>query len=136
MNPGFVDLLRAFRDADVRFLVVGAYALAVHGRPRATGDLDVWVDASPANAARVMRGLSMFGAPMEAIALMSALQRLLLPRLSSPTPSHMESRIAGLGRRGRCPVERTRVQDAPALPAREPTEAPEFGRIRIVSEGY
>ena len=32
------------------FLVVGAYALAVHGRPRATGDLDIWVDATPDNA--------------------------------------------------------------------------------------
>lgn len=46
MNPDFVDLLRAFVAADVRFLVVGAYALALHGRPRATGDLDVWVDAT------------------------------------------------------------------------------------------
>jgi len=44
MNPDFVDLLRAFSVADVRFLVVGAYALALHGRPRATGDLDVWIE--------------------------------------------------------------------------------------------
>jgi len=35
MNPDFVDLLRAFVAADVRFLIVGAYALALHGRPRA-----------------------------------------------------------------------------------------------------
>jgi hypothetical protein len=42
MNQDFVDLLRAFKDADVRFLIVGAYALAHHGRPRATGgDLEV-----------------------------------------------------------------------------------------------
>jgi hypothetical protein len=41
MNPDFVDLLRAFIAADVRFLIVGAYALALHGRPRATGDLDL-----------------------------------------------------------------------------------------------
>jgi hypothetical protein len=47
MNPDFVDLLRAFAEREVRFLVVGAYALAHHGRPRATGDLDVWVDPSP-----------------------------------------------------------------------------------------
>jgi len=40
MNPDFLDLLRAFGDADVRFLIVGAYALAHHGRPRATGDLE------------------------------------------------------------------------------------------------
>jgi hypothetical protein len=64
MNPDFVDLLRAFIAADVRFLVVGAYALALHGRPRATGDLDVWVEATPGNAARVMRALAAFGAPL------------------------------------------------------------------------
>ena len=63
MNPDFVDLLRAFIAADVRFLVVGAYALAHHGRPRATGGLDVWVAAEPENAERVMRALAVFGAP-------------------------------------------------------------------------
>lgn len=60
MNPDFVDLSRAFVAADVRFLVVGAYALALHGRPRATGDLDLWVDATPDNAERVMSGLAAF----------------------------------------------------------------------------
>ena len=63
MNPDFVDLLRAFADADVRFMIVGAYALAVHGRPRATGDLDVWIDATPQNAPRVVQALAAFGAP-------------------------------------------------------------------------
>jgi hypothetical protein len=67
MNPDFVDLLRAFTAADVRFLIVGAYALAVHGRPRATDDLDVWIDATPDNAPRVMRALAAFGAPMTEI---------------------------------------------------------------------
>ena len=60
----FADLLRAFIDHDVRFLVIGAYALAVHGRPRATGDLDLWVDATTENAARTMRALQAFGAPL------------------------------------------------------------------------
>jgi hypothetical protein len=64
MNRDFVDLLRAFAAAEVRFLIVGAYALAHHGRPRATGDLDVWVDATPENAPRVMRALAAFGAPL------------------------------------------------------------------------
>jgi hypothetical protein len=64
MNQDFVDLLRAFIAHDVRFLIVGAYALAVHGRPRATGDLDVWVEPTSDNAARVMRALSDFGAPL------------------------------------------------------------------------
>lgn len=67
MNPDFVDPLRAFAAADVRFLIVGAYALAHHGRPRATGDLDVWVEATPANASRVIRALAAFGAPLQEV---------------------------------------------------------------------
>jgi hypothetical protein len=67
MNPDFVDLLRAFAAADVRFLIVGAYALAHHGRPRATGDLDVWVDPTPANSRHVMQALRDFGAPLTAV---------------------------------------------------------------------
>jgi hypothetical protein len=65
MPPDFVDLLRAFAAADVRYLVVGAYALGLHGRPRATGDLDVWIDANPENAVRVMVALASFGAPLD-----------------------------------------------------------------------
>lgn len=64
MNPGFRDLLRAFAEADVRFLVVGAYAVAVHARPRATGDLDLWVEPSAQNARRVHAALRRFGAPL------------------------------------------------------------------------
>lgn len=67
MNQDFVDLLRAFIAAEVRFLIVGAYALALHGRPRATGDLDVWVEPTALNADRVMRGLASFGAPVAEI---------------------------------------------------------------------
>lgn len=67
MNQDFVELLQAFVAADVRFLIVGAYALAIHGRPRATGDLDVWVDPTPDNAARVVRALTEFGAPLKDI---------------------------------------------------------------------
>src|SRR5438552_5417735 len=67
MNPDFVDLLRAFVAADVRFLIVGAYALALHGRPRATGDLDIWVDATPNNAAKLICALQSFGAPVAEI---------------------------------------------------------------------
>ena len=43
MNPDFVEFLAALLAADARFLVVGAHALAVHGVPRATGDIDVWI---------------------------------------------------------------------------------------------
>lgn len=46
MNEDFLDLLSALLDAEARFLIVGAYAVGVHARPRATKDLDVWVEAS------------------------------------------------------------------------------------------
>jgi len=49
MNQDFVDLLLAFREADVCFIVVGAYALALHAKPRATGDLDLWVEPTIEN---------------------------------------------------------------------------------------
>jgi hypothetical protein len=64
MNRDFVEMLCALSAAGVEFLVVGAHALAAHGVPRATGDLDVWVRASPENAERVMSALRAFGAPL------------------------------------------------------------------------
>ena len=67
MNQDFLDLLTAFNDAETIYLIVGAYAVGVHGHPRATKDLDVWVDASPANALRVMTALRSFGAPLDGV---------------------------------------------------------------------
>ena len=67
MNQDFLDLLRSFADHSVRFMVVGAYALGLHGRPRATGDLDVWIDATPENADRVWAALRTFGAPLSGL---------------------------------------------------------------------
>lgn len=49
--------------ANVQFLVVGAHALSVHGVPRATGDLDVWMRPDHDNASRLMTALERFGAP-------------------------------------------------------------------------
>ncbi len=64
LNDDFRDFLVALQEADVRFLIVGAHALAVHGVPRATGDIDVFVAPDPENAARLMRALDLFGAPV------------------------------------------------------------------------
>lgn len=64
LNPDFLDLLAAFSKRGVEFVVVGAHALAAHGVPRATGDLDVWVRPSTENAARVAAALTDFGAPL------------------------------------------------------------------------
>jgi len=64
LNPDFKDMLSCLRDEKVDFIVVGAYALAVHGFPRATGDIDIWVRSDAENARKVMRALSKFGAPL------------------------------------------------------------------------
>ncbi len=64
MNDDFRDLLAALVDAGATFLVVGAHALAAHGVPRATGDLDIWVDPTPENGERVWTALTTFGAPL------------------------------------------------------------------------
>ncbi len=69
MNPDFIEFLAALLRADARFLIVGAHAMAVHGVPRATGDLDVWVAPDPANAERVWTALLDFGAPVETLGL-------------------------------------------------------------------
>lgn len=66
LNEDFRDMLAALDGAGVEFLIVGAHALAVHGIVRATGDLDVLVRPSAENAARVVRALRAFGAPLEA----------------------------------------------------------------------
>ena len=65
MIDDFGDVLREFVAHQVIFLVVGAHALAVHGIPRATGDLDVLVQANPGNAKRVLAALASFGAPID-----------------------------------------------------------------------
>lgn len=65
----FRDFLAALVAAQARFLVVGAHALGVHGVPRATVDLDVWIEASPQNATRVWAALAAFGAPLDTLQL-------------------------------------------------------------------
>jgi hypothetical protein len=65
VNEDYRDILAALLKQRARFLVVGAHALAVHGYPRATVDIDIWIDASPENAERVWGALAEFGAPLE-----------------------------------------------------------------------
>ncbi|MBV9440455.1 MAG: hypothetical protein JOZ24_10730 [Candidatus Eremiobacteraeota bacterium] len=69
VNRDFSDLLREFSAADVRYLLVGAHALAIHAEPRATGDLDVWVANDSDNAHRVYAALATFGAPLHDVSV-------------------------------------------------------------------
>jgi hypothetical protein len=67
LNPDFRDMLRAFCEEKVEFLLVGAYALAAHGFPRATGDMNLWIRCSDENARRAWSALIRFGAPLDGV---------------------------------------------------------------------
>ena len=63
----FKDFLKLCLDHDVRFMVIGGYAVIHHSRPRYTGDLDLWVDSSLENAIRVVKVLEEFGFPSHSL---------------------------------------------------------------------
>lgn len=67
LNKDHRDILSVFIEEGVEFLVVGAYALAVYGLLRATGDIDLWINTSPDNILKVWSALEKFGAPLEQI---------------------------------------------------------------------
>src|SRR5688572_10188324 len=61
LDRDFREFVESFVARDVRFLVVGGYAVAAHGLPRATGDFDAWVWIDPTNAERIVAALDDFG---------------------------------------------------------------------------
>jgi hypothetical protein len=64
LNKDYKEMLQILLDNEVKFLVVGAYAMGAHGYPRATGDIDVWVEPSESNSKAVYHSLIAFGAPV------------------------------------------------------------------------
>lgn len=61
MEDEYLSLLRLFHEADVEYVVVGGYAVIAYGFPRTTGDLDILVHPTPANARRILRALERYG---------------------------------------------------------------------------
>jgi predicted nucleotidyltransferase len=66
-SSNFRELLRKFNEHNVRFLIVGAYAVMKYTEPRYTKDLDVWVEPSLPNAENVFNALADFGAPLDGV---------------------------------------------------------------------
>ncbi len=62
-NPDFRDFIQALNDADVAYLMVGGYAVILHGRQRTTGDMDIWVKPTKENFALLMKAFREFGLP-------------------------------------------------------------------------
>ena len=61
LNPDFKEFIESLNDNGVRYLVVGGYAVAFHGHPRYTKDIDIWIEMTPENAAKVVNALDQFG---------------------------------------------------------------------------
>jgi len=69
MNSDLIDLLQTLNENDVKYLVVGAYAVMFFTEPRYTKDLDIWVEPSKENARKVWKALADFGAPLDSVSL-------------------------------------------------------------------
>jgi len=67
LNKDYKEMLQILLDNKVRFLVVGAYAMGAYGYPRATGDIDIWVEASSENSEKIHQSLSEFGSPLSEV---------------------------------------------------------------------
>lgn len=67
LNEDYKEILQSLLRNKVKFLIVGAYAMGVYGYPRATGDFDIWVDASIENSKKICKSLSEFGAPLSEV---------------------------------------------------------------------
>jgi predicted nucleotidyltransferase len=61
LNQDFKEFIRSLNDNNVRYLVVGGYAVALHGYPRYTKDIDIWVEMTRENAAKIVKALDQFG---------------------------------------------------------------------------
>ena len=61
LNRDFKEFIQSLNDNLVRYLIVGGYAVAFHGHPRYTKDIDIWIDMTPENAENIVRSLEQFG---------------------------------------------------------------------------
>ncbi len=67
LNQDYLDMFNALNTAKVRYLVIGAYAYGYYVEPRATKDLDIWIDPTQENAHHLYHALKEFGAPLEGV---------------------------------------------------------------------
>ena len=61
LNQDFKEFIQSLNDHDVRYLIIDGYAVAFHGHPRYTKDLDIWIELGQGNAANILKALAQFG---------------------------------------------------------------------------
>jgi predicted nucleotidyltransferase len=110
LHPDFKDFLRLLNSREVRYLVVGGYAVGYYGHPRATGDMDIWIEISRDNAEKMAAVFRDFGMPSEAVSPSLFLEEGKIIRMGVP-PVRLEviTRISGVDF-GDCYTRRENVE--------------------------
>jgi len=97
LNSDFSDMLSALNGSGCDYLLVGAYAVAIHAVPRFTSDIDFWVRPSPDNAKRVMAALKAYGAPLFDLCEADLVRRGLIFQIGAdPNCIHLMTSVSGL----------------------------------------
>ena len=84
LHPDFKVFLRLLSSYNVRYLVVGGYAVGYHGYPPATGDMDIWIEMSESNSKKVVSAFRDFGMPTETISENLFLEKNKVIRMGVP----------------------------------------------------
>ena len=84
LHPDYKDFLRLLNSHNVRYLLVGGYAVGYHGYPRATGDMDIWIEMSEPNSKKVASAFRDFGMSDEAISEDLFLETKKVIRMGEP----------------------------------------------------
>lgn len=84
LHPDYKDFLRLLNSHNVRYLLVGGYAVGYHGYPRATGDMDIWIEMSEPNSKKVASAFRDFGMPDDAISEDLFLETKKVIRMGEP----------------------------------------------------
>lgn len=97
LAPDFSEFCALLNARSVEFVVVGAYALAFHGAPRYTGDLDILIKPAEDNAERLLRAIADFGFPVESLSPTQVVERDRLIEMGvPPIQIHVMSHIDGV----------------------------------------
>ena len=117
LNEDYKDMLQRLLDNEVKFLIVGAYALAVYGYPRATGDFGIWVEASLENSKKILSSLISFGSPTSGLTENTFVQKGIIFQIGvAPRRIDLITHIDGVDFNNAYPSRTTIVMEGLNLP--------------------
>lgn len=84
LNQDFKEFIQSLNENDVHYLVVGGFAVALHGYPRYTKDIDIWIELDPTNAEKIVKALDQFGFGSLGLGVMDFLEEDTIIQLGYP----------------------------------------------------